>query len=78
MENENYEPISVSNWLLTFIVTAIPILNIVVILYWSLSKNTHPSKMNYARAMILLFVIGVVLYAIFATFLFSQIAEPRY
>ena len=60
METENYEPISVGNWLLTFIVTAIPILNIIVIIYWSLSKNAHPSKMNYARAMILLFVFEFI------------------
>jgi len=78
MENENYEPISVGNWLLTFIVTAIPLLNVIVILYWALSSNTHPSKQNYARAMILLFIIGVVLYFLFGITLLSQMSQVGY
>ncbi len=64
-EINNREPISLGDWLLTLIVTAIPFVGFIMLFVWSFSKSTHPSKSNWAKAALILIAIGIVLYAIF-------------
>lgn len=59
---KEYEPISTSNWVLTMLALGIPFLNLLLIMYWALSRHSHPSKKNFARAFILLAGIGIVFY----------------
>jgi hypothetical protein len=64
MENEmkEYHPISVGNWVITLIVTWIPLVNIVMLLVWAFSKNTHPSKSNFAKANLLFIVFFLIFF----------------
>jgi len=55
------KPVSVGDWILTFILLAIPLVNFILIIYWALSDSTPASKRNYCRASILLTAIIVVL-----------------
>jgi len=66
-------PVSTGDWILTLLVLGIPILNIVLYIYWALSDSTAPSKKNYCKACILLFFIAVVLWILFAV-LFGSVA----
>ena len=54
------EIVSTHDWLLTLLIMFIPILNIVMILRWSLSPNTNPNKLNFIKA-------GVIIFALTAT-----------
>lgn len=69
MENKmifkEYEPISISNWVLTIVALGIPFFNIILIFYWALSRHSHPSKKNFARAFILIVSIVIVCYITF-------------
>ena len=56
------QPVSVLNWVFTFILTSLPIVGFVLLLVWALGGTAYPSKANYARAVILLLIIGVVIY----------------
>jgi hypothetical protein len=38
------KPVSVGDWILTFIVLGIPVVNLVLLLIWALGSTTHPSK----------------------------------
>jgi hypothetical protein len=51
--------ISVGNWLIIILVSAIPLLGFVMLLVWAFSSNTPPSKANYAKAALILFVIFI-------------------
>lgn len=54
-------PITVGQWILTFIILAIPIVNIIMLFVWGFSGDTNISKKNYAKATLILVAIGVVL-----------------
>lgn len=58
--------VSVKHWILTFILSAIPIVNIVMLFVWAFGDSTNPNKKNYARASLLLAAIFIVLYIVFA------------
>ncbi|SDE30010.1 hypothetical protein SAMN02799630_05098 [Paenibacillus sp. UNCCL117] len=57
--------ISVRHWLLTLIVLAIPILNLVMLFVWAFGDGANPNKRNYSRAALLLSAIALALYLIF-------------
>ncbi len=66
--------VSVGNWLLSIIVTSIPIVNIIFLAYWAFNKNTNKTKSNWAKATLLLFVIIIALYAVM--FGFAMLSQP--
>ncbi len=68
MEND-YKPVTFGNWLITLALALIPILNVVMLLVWSISSGTHPSKKNFARAGLLFVpvILAIGLYTVFAT-----------
>ncbi len=64
----NYPPVQdeslgVGNWILTIIMSLIPVVNLVVLLIWSFGRVRQPRK-NFARAMLVLILICVA--ALFA------------
>lgn len=61
-ENNIYTPVSVGNWIITLIISSIPLVNVVMLLIWAFSKNTHPSKANLAKAFLIVFAIALVFY----------------
>ncbi len=58
--------ISLGDWIITLIVLAIPIVNIVMLFVWAFSDGTHPSKQNFCRAYLILALIAIVLFILFA------------
>ncbi|MEO8205520.1 MAG: hypothetical protein ABI615_05015 [Chthoniobacterales bacterium] len=58
--NENQE-VTVGNWIVTFILLAIPIVNIIMLIIWAIGNDVLPSKRNYARAALILFGVFVVI-----------------
>jgi len=48
-----------------FLLLCIPIVNFILLLVWSFGGNVNQNKKNYARATLLLMVIGVVLSIVF-------------
>lgn len=66
-----HKPVSIGDWIITLIISMIPLVNIVMLLVWAFGSNTNPSKANWAKAylafiailvgfyMVLFFVIGM-------------------
>lgn len=52
------ESLGVGNWILTIIVSLIPVVNIVVLLIWSFARVRQPRK-NFARAMLILILVCI-------------------
>ncbi|MDX1626806.1 MAG: hypothetical protein R3323_09855 [Wenzhouxiangellaceae bacterium] len=57
---------SVGNWMVTLLITFIPIVNIVMLLVWAFGSSTHPEKANWAKAMLAWFAIFIVLSGLMA------------
>ena len=56
------KPLSVSDWILTIIVLSIPFVNLVFLLYWTLSSTSNINRKNYCIAMLILTAIIIVLF----------------
>ena len=61
MEMQNDDIVSVGNWMLTLFLTAIPIVNIIMLIVWAVSSSTPASKSNWAKAALLWMLIAIVL-----------------
>ena len=61
VNNQEYQPMTVGQWVVTFILCAIPIVNIIMIIVWAVSGTTHPSKKTWAKARLLLMAIWMLL-----------------
>lgn len=59
-----YEPISIGTFLLVLLVSAIPVVNIIVMIVWAVSSQKVNLK-NYAIAMLIWYAISIVLLILF-------------
>ncbi|MDD3765628.1 MAG: hypothetical protein PHF89_00390 [Eubacteriales bacterium] len=60
-EYKKANEVSVGEWLLTFLLVLIPIVNIIMICAWSFRKNVAPSKRNFGIALV---IISLVFYSL--------------
>ena len=65
MENRSAPVISLGEWFITFIVLAIPLVNIIMLFVWGFSGNTNPSKQNFCKATLIIYLVCFVLFFLF-------------
>jgi uncharacterized protein YqhQ len=65
--------VTLGDWIVIIILTAIPFVNIIMLLVWSFSSSTPTSKKNYARAQLILIAIVFILMLIFGSSITSYI-----
>lgn len=61
---EQNQHLSVGDWVITLILTAIPLVGIIMLFIWAFSSETHPSKSNWAKAALIIAAIAILLYII--------------
>lgn len=61
---------TVKDWILTFLVSAIPIVNIIMLFVWAFGDNTNLNKKNYAKASLILAAIFIAIYVVFLIIFF--------
>lgn len=61
-ENSERAPVSVKDWIITMLITAIPMVGFIMLFVWAFSDGTHPSKKNWAKASLIFFAIIIGLY----------------
>ncbi|MCY9666950.1 hypothetical protein M5X11_18765 [Paenibacillus alginolyticus] len=72
MEEQQHAPVlSVKDWMITILLLAIPLVNIVMLFVWAFSNGENPSKSNYAKASLIWALIGLGLYFIFFVLFFG-------
>ena len=54
-------PLSTGNFFWLPVITAIPIVGIILILVWAFSKNANVNRKHYARAVLIWLLIGLIL-----------------
>lgn len=64
--NQVGEHKSVGSWILTYIVTCIPLVNLIMLCIWAFGSESkkNPTFRNWARAQFVIAIIGVVLVVI--------------
>tara|TARA_Y100000590_G_scaffold55662_1_gene58282 strand:+ start:1221 stop:1466 length:246 start_codon:yes stop_codon:yes gene_type:complete len=63
--------ISTGDWLVTKILILIPVVNIILLIIWSLSKSENQNKVNWARATLFIYLIRVCFALIIILIFFS-------
>ncbi len=59
---EQTDVMSVKDWLITLLILAIPLVNLVMLLVWAFGGNTNPNKANFCKAYLVLLAAFMVLY----------------
>ncbi len=62
--DEYNNTMSVGDWMLTLLITFIPIVNIIMLFVWGFGSTTAPNKANWAKAMLAWFAIMIVFYIV--------------
>jgi len=70
-----YQPMSIGDWLVTFIISYIPLVGFIMLFVWAFGDGTHPSKKTWAQASLIMMVIVIVLMIIFFTLFMSIIGS---
>ena len=53
--------LTVKDWILTILITAIPLVGIVMLFVWAFGSNENPNKSNWAKATLIWTAIAIVL-----------------
>jgi len=66
MATTETKPVSIGDWIVTFVLLGIPVVNIIMLLVWAFGQGAHPSKKTYAQAALILgaavlLLVGVLL-----------------
>ncbi len=65
-QNDLNAPMSVGQYIGTMILMGIPLVGFILMLVWSFGSNVNKNKKNYARAALIIGIIGGILTAIFS------------
>lgn len=71
---EDNAPLTLGNYLIMMIITAIPVVGFIFLLIWAFNSNTNKNKKNWARAVLIMGIIGAVLVAISFSAIIAAIA----
>ncbi len=63
--NTNYRPMTMGDWLITFLIQMVPLVGLIMLFVWAFGDGTHPSKKTWAQASLIMMLIGIVLAIIF-------------
>ena len=64
MDNSTYTPVSVGNWMLTYLLMCIPIVNLILLLVWAFGSGAPVSKANWAKASLIWMLIFILFYVL--------------
>jgi uncharacterized membrane protein YqjE len=70
---------SVTDWVITVIIQAIPLVGLIMLFVWAFSGNDNPNRQNYAKAVLLvlavILVLGFVISLLFSGILLAMLSE---
>jgi len=66
-ENPNQQPMSVKDWLITFLILAIPVVGLVMLFIYAFGNDQNIHKQNWAKAQLIW--MAIILALVFLVFL---------
>jgi hypothetical protein len=64
-ENKHSNQLSVSDWVLTIFLSSIPVVGLILLLIWAFGDNQPSEKVNWAKATLIWYLIGIVVVSFF-------------
>lgn len=53
--------VKIEEWILFIVLCSVPLVNLAMLIYWSLNRRTNVNKRNFAKAALLYLIIIIVL-----------------
>tara|TARA_Y100000748_G_C15203226_1_gene374356 strand:- start:143 stop:367 length:225 start_codon:yes stop_codon:yes gene_type:complete len=53
MSDQNYQPMTTGQWMLTTFLSYLPIAGLILLFIWAFGSGHHPSKSSWAKAMLI-------------------------
>ena len=74
------QTMTVGDWLITTLISAIPVVGFIMLFVWAFGSSTPPSKANWAKATLIIFVIFIALGILFGGSLIALLmsVNPNY
>lgn len=66
-EKQN-EVMSVKNWVITLVITMIPVVGLTMIIVWAFGTEGNKNRRNYSMAVLICLAISVAIYLLIITF----------
>lgn len=57
--------VSIGEWMITLLITALPLIGLIMLFVWAFGDGTNLSKKNWAISMLIWYAIGIVLVILF-------------
>lgn len=71
----NYKPMTIGEWMVTILISALPLIGIIMLFVWAFGDGAHPSKKSWAAATLIWIAIVIVLSILFATVIVSMLGS---
>ena len=71
INNEQAPAMSVKDWIITMLITMIPLVGFVMLFVWGFSDSANPNKSNWAKASLIMVLILTGLYVVFGVLIFG-------
>ena len=59
--SENNDVVTTGNWIITYLIMCIPLINIIMLFVWAFGGGAQASKANWAKASLIWLVIVFIL-----------------
>ena len=74
MQRQDQSPImTIGEWIITLLITAIPIVGFVMLFVWGFGSTTNPTKANFAKASLIFVAAGMLLWFLLFGAIFTAI-----
>jgi len=64
MENQHAAVMSIKDWVITILISVIPLIGFIMLFVWAFGSGENPNKSNWAKATLIWFLIGTVLFSL--------------
>jgi len=78
MTTQNYAPVknetvSIGDWIITFILSGLPLVGFIMLIVWAFGSDAPQSKKNWARANLIIMLVGIVIMIILYATIFAAL-----
>ena len=71
LENQNQNPMSVKDWLITLLIMAIPVVGLIMLFVYAFGNNGNVNRQNWAKAQLIVMaivlgfiILGLIVYGL--------------
>ena len=72
------QTVSLGDWLITMLISCVPLVGFIMLFVWAFSSSTPPSKATWAKATLVFFLVAIVLGILFAGSIAAMLATASH